>query len=91
MTDDWTRWKMGESIEALARERGCTRERMRHRLKRLDEGRTVADLHRRLEAARIAFALMDHYGVVIHDDDGKHMSVPLRHFEAIRDALEGRE
>ena len=48
--DDWTRWKQGESIDVLAKERGCTRERMRHRLKRLDEGRTVLALTEALAA-----------------------------------------
>lgn len=85
--DDWTRWKMGESIDVLAKERGCTRERMRLRLKRLDEGRTVLALQAQLDEARKALALMDHYGVIIRDDDGKHMSVPLRCYEAMCRAL----
>ena len=52
--DDWTRWKMGESIDVLAKERGCTRERMRHRLKRLDEGRTVLALQAQVRELREA-------------------------------------
>jgi hypothetical protein len=31
------RWKNGESPDALAKEAGVTRERMRHRLRKLDE------------------------------------------------------
>lgn len=85
--DDWTRWKLGESIDVLAKERGCTRERMRLRLKRLDEGRTVLALQAQLDVARKALAMMDHWAVIIRDDDGKHMSVPLRHYEAMRAAL----
>ena len=52
--DDWTRWKMGESIDVLAKERGCTRERMRIRLKRLDEGRTVLALQAQVRELREA-------------------------------------
>lgn len=64
--DDWTRWKMGESIDALAKERGCTRERMRLRLTRLDEGRTVIaletqvrELQRQLDSAKETLRLID--------------------------------
>lgn len=63
--DLWTRWKLGERPEELAKEYGCTRERMRLRLKKLDEGRSVIELQRTvdelleaLEAA--ADALMDY-------------------------------
>ena len=35
--DFYWRWKNGESPDALAKEAGVTRERMRHRLRRLDE------------------------------------------------------
>lgn len=89
MSDDWTRWKKGESIDELAKDRGCTRERMRHRLKKLDEGRTVIALQAQLDEARAALALMDYYGVIIRDEDGKHMSVPLQFYEALRRCLAG--
>lgn len=54
MSDNWTRWKMGESIDVLAKERGCTRERMRLWLKRLDEGRTVIALESQVRELREA-------------------------------------
>ncbi|RJL18230.1 hypothetical protein [Paracoccus siganidrum] len=47
---DWRRWKLGERIEVLARERGVTRERMRHRLERFDAGVDTVQMQ---EALRI--------------------------------------
>ncbi len=34
--DLWTRWKLGAHPDDLAKEYGCTRERMRLRLRKLD-------------------------------------------------------
>lgn len=50
MSDLWTRWQMGETIEALAKEHGVTRERMRYRLEKLAKGRQAVQMH---EALRI--------------------------------------
>lgn len=45
MSDDlWERWKRGARVDDLARESGCTRERMRYRLRKLEEGHAQADL-----------------------------------------------
>lgn len=44
MSDDlWQKWKRGARVDDLAREVGCTRERMLHRLKKLEEGHLQAD------------------------------------------------
>lgn len=48
---DWRRWKRGEELEALAKERGITRERMRHRLARMDVNMTQLALLDRAEKA----------------------------------------
>ena len=38
----WLRWKRGEPIEDLARDRGCTRERMRLMLTKMDKTQAEA-------------------------------------------------
>lgn len=48
---DWRRWKRGVAIEALAKERGVTRERMRIRLAKMDENMTQLALLARAEQA----------------------------------------
>ena len=48
MSDLWTRWQMGETIEALAKEHGVTRERMRYRLENLAKGRQAVQMHEAL-------------------------------------------
>ena len=46
----YRRWKKGEDPHALAKEMGCTRERMRHILRKLDETVPLVDQIEALEA-----------------------------------------
>ena len=54
MIDLWTRWQMGETIEALAKEHGVTRGRMRYRLEKLAKGRQAVQMHEALRLISIS-------------------------------------
>lgn len=54
MSDLWTRWQMGETIEALAKEYGVTSGRMRYRLEKLAQGRQAVQMHEALRLISIS-------------------------------------
>ena len=65
----WLRWRRGETIEALAKEYKVTRERMRYRLKKLDQAHPAMLRDAALEeAARVA----DRHATTTDWIDGYH-------------------